>query len=121
MVTVTLYVPLANVVALIMLGFCCVLVKKFGPFQLQVCVPVVVVDALKFRVLPLHKGFTFEITGVAGGVGSDKLNGPTDADGQLFNTTYTLEYEPAGSDGIVITPVELLVMFVVIKAPAGLV
>jgi hypothetical protein len=121
MVTVTLYVPVAAVVAFVILGFCCVLVNEFGPVQLHVCVPVEMVDALRFRVLPLHNGFTFVIVGVAGGLGSDKLNGPTDADGQLFSTTYTLEYEPAGSDGIVITPDELLVIVVVIKAPAGLV
>jgi len=43
-------------------------------------------------VLPLHKGFTFEITGVAGGVGSDKLNGPTIFEIQpLVDTTYTFE------------------------------
>jgi len=104
-----------------MLGFCCVLVNEFCPVQLHVGVPAEVVDALRFRVLPLHKGFTFGIVGVAGGVGSVKLNDATGADGQLFNTTYTLEYEPAGSDGIVITPTELLVKVVVIKAPAGLV
>ena len=91
MVTVTLYCPVAAVVAFVMLGFCSELVNKFGPVQLHVCAPVEVVDALRFRALPLHKGFTFEITGVAGGVGSDKLNGPTEFEGQLFNTTYTFE------------------------------
>jgi hypothetical protein len=121
MVTVTLYVPVAAVDTLVMLGFCCVLVNEFGPFQLHVCVPVEVVDAIKFRVLPLHKAFTFDITGVAGGVGSVKLNEATGAEGQLFNTTYTLVYVPAGSDGMVITPLELLVIVVVINVPAGLV
>ena len=110
MVTVTLYVPVANVDALVMLGFCSVLVNEFGPFQLHVCVPVEVVDALRFRVLPLHKGLTFGMVGVAGGVGSTKLNGPTDAEGQFDNTTNTLEYVPAGSDCIVITPLALLVI-----------
>ena len=87
MVTVTLYVPVAAVVAFVMLGFCSVLVNELGPFQLHVCVPMEVVDALRFRAVPLHNGFTFVIVGVAGGFGSDKLNGPTDADGQLFSTT----------------------------------
>ena len=50
-------------------------------------------------------------------MGSTKLKGPTDIDGQLVNTTYTLEYVPAGSDEIVITPLELLVK-VVVWAPA---
>jgi len=87
MVTATLYVPVAAVDAFEMLGFCCVLANEFGPVQLHVAAPAEVVDALKFSVLPLHKGFTFVIVGVAGGFGSDKLNGPTDADGQLFSTT----------------------------------
>ena len=66
MVTVTLYVPVANVEAFTILGFCCELINEFGPFQLHVGVPVEVVDALKFRVLPLHKGLTFGMVGVAG-------------------------------------------------------
>jgi hypothetical protein len=66
MVTVTLYCPVAAVVVLIMLGFCSVLVNKFGPVQLQVDAPAEVVDALRFRLLPLHKGLTFGMVGVAG-------------------------------------------------------
>jgi len=51
-----------------------------------------VVDALKFRVLPLHKGLTFGMVGVAGGLGSTKLNGPTIFEVQpLVDTTYTFE------------------------------
>jgi hypothetical protein len=50
----------------------------------------------------------FVADGTGGGVGSTKLKGPTGAEGQLVNTTYTLEYVPDGRDGIVTTPLELL-------------
>jgi hypothetical protein len=50
----------------------------------------------------------FVADGTGGGVGSTKLNGPTGTDGQLVNTTYTFEYVPAGSDGMINTPLELL-------------
>jgi hypothetical protein len=73
------------------LGLNIVLVNPFGPVHDQLAVPVDVVDADKLNVLPLHNGTTFAITGVAGGFGSVKLNGPTDAEGQLFNSTYTFE------------------------------
>ena len=92
MVTVTLYVPVANVVAFIMLGFCCVLVNEFGPFHLLVCVPVEVDDVFRFRVLPLHKRVPFVIVGVAGGFGLDTLYGLTESDGQLFINTSNLDY-----------------------------
>ena len=41
-VTVTLYVPLAAVVALVMLGFCRLEMKPFGPVQEYVAPPTVV-------------------------------------------------------------------------------
>ena len=68
-------------------GFCWFELKPLGPDQVQVAVPDDVVLADKFMVPPLQIGFTAGTAGVAGGFGSERLNGPTAAEGQLFNTT----------------------------------
>jgi hypothetical protein len=87
-VTFTRYVPLASVLAFGIEGFCDELLNPFGPDQLQVGVPPVeVVLALKLSVLPLHIGETEGTVGIAGGLGSTKLTGPTLFEGQLENST----------------------------------
>ena len=58
---------------------------------MNVTVPVAVLVAFKFKVEPLHSAPLLVAVGVAGGLGSLKLNGPTGAEGQLFKTTYTFE------------------------------
>jgi hypothetical protein len=68
-----------------------------------VAVPVVVL-ANKFNVPPLHTGLLLVATGVAGGVGSDNVNGPTGAEGQPVIETTMLSYTPAGKPVIVSTP-----------------
>ena len=60
------------------------LVKPLGPVQLNESVPVVDVLEVRFKVEPLHRTLLFEADGVAGDEGSDKLNGPTDVEGQLL-------------------------------------
>ena len=85
-------------------------VNPLGPVQFHVAFPVAVVVAFNCNNSPSQIAPLFVAVGTGGGVGSTKLNGPTDVDGQLVNTTYTLEYVPAGSNGMVITPLELLVM-----------
>jgi hypothetical protein len=52
LVTVTVYVPLAAVVAAAMLGVALVELNPFGPAQLYVPPPV----AVKFRLVPTHIG-----------------------------------------------------------------
>jgi len=108
MVTVTLYVPASKSVAEVICGFCKELVKELGPVQFQVGVPDDVVVAFNCKDSPSQIALLLVADGAGGGFGSTKLNGPTGADGQLVNTTYTLEYVPDGSDGIVTTPLELL-------------
>ena len=73
MVTVKEYVPVANVVALVMVGFCKVLVKPFGPVHDQVAVPDVAVVAPNVNVLPLQIGVLLVKTGVIGGLGSTNV------------------------------------------------
>ena len=53
-VAVTLYNPVAAVVALAIVGFCKVDVKPLGPVQAYVAP--VTVDAVRFKVLPAHIG-----------------------------------------------------------------
>ena len=58
--------------------------KPLGPVQLNESVPVVDVLEVRFKVEPPHRTLLFEADGVAGDEGSDKLNGPTDVEGQLL-------------------------------------
>ena len=58
--------------------------KPLGPVQLNESVPFVDVLEVRFKVEPLHRTLLFEADGVAGDEGSDKLNGPTDVEGQLL-------------------------------------
>ncbi len=67
-----------------------VLVKPLGPVQLKVTCPGVEVVASRINVLPKHKGLIPLTTGVAGGFGSAKINGPTLLEGQLKSVTKTL-------------------------------
>jgi hypothetical protein len=68
-VTITRYVPLPATVTFEMMGFCWVLVNPLGPDQAYVILPVDVVLAVKFKVLPEHKGLLLEAVGVAGADG----------------------------------------------------
>lgn len=89
-VTVTVYVPVAVVATFVIEGFCRVLLKPAGPLQFQLAVPAVDVVAERFSVLPLQTGPLLTATGVAGGLGSDNVNGPTTFEGQLFSDTEML-------------------------------
>ncbi len=88
--TVTVYVPVAAVVAFVSEGFCVVLANPFGPLHAYVAVPGVVVLAVRFKVFPLHTGPLLAAIGVAGGEGSTSVKGPTILEGQLFNVTEIL-------------------------------
>lgn len=66
--------------------------------------PGVVVPAFNVSVLPLHTGPLLPAVGVAGGVGSFSVNGPTTFEGQLFSVTEILLYVPAGRFGIIKAP-----------------
>jgi hypothetical protein len=94
------------------------LLKLFGPDHVYVTVPVVVVFAKRFNVEPLHTALLLVATGVAGGVGSDKVNGPTGAEGQPFRLTTILSYTPAGRFPIVSTPDEFEEAIAVCAAPS---
>lgn len=85
-VAVTLYTPLAATDALVIDGFCKLLAKPFGPFH-EYVTPGVAELAVKFKVLPLQMGPLLPVTGTAGGVGSDKVKGPTILEEHPFNTT----------------------------------
>jgi hypothetical protein len=63
-VRVTLYVPVAVVVALLIDGFCKVEAKLLGPVQLYVALVTVGVD--RVSVWPAQIGPLFEVVGVAG-------------------------------------------------------
>ena len=80
------------------------LVNPFGPVQFQVAVPTVVVVADKFNVLPPQMGAMLPMTGVAGGVGSTSVNGPTALEGHPFKVTDTFVYAPAASPDISMFP-----------------
>lgn len=79
--------PDAAVLAFGIVGLEEVLVKPFGPVQLHVAAPVEVVVAVNCNAAPLHTGALEESVGVLGGVGSDKVNGPASAEGQLLAVT----------------------------------
>lgn len=108
MVTVTLYVPVAAVVTLGIAGFCWLLVNAFGPLHIYVAAPGVVVLALRFNVSPLHTGELPDAVGVAGGVGSTKVTGPSILETQPFNITRILLYKPAARLGMTSDPLPLL-------------
>ena len=63
-VTVTLYVPVAAVVALVMLGFCSDDVKLLGPVHAYVALATLL--AVKFSVLPAHTGPLLPAVGADG-------------------------------------------------------
>lgn len=63
-VAVTEYVPLAAVVAPVMVGFCVVDVNEFGPVQLYVAPTIFV--AFRFRFDPAHIGLLLDAVGAAG-------------------------------------------------------
>ena len=67
------------------------LLNPFGPVQDHVIVPVLVVLAVKFSVCPLHKGELLPAVGVAGGLGSLRLNGPTAFEGHPLLVAVILE------------------------------
>lgn len=90
MVTVTEYVPAAASVTFVMDGVWLVLVNPLGPLHDQVAVPGEVVLALSASVLPLHMGELLPATGVAGGVGSTSVTGPTVLEIQPFKVTVRL-------------------------------
>ena len=83
------------------------LLNPFGPVQFHVAVPSVVVVADKFNVLPLQMGAILAITGVAGGVGSTRVNGPTTLEAHPFKVTETFVYAPAASPFISMFPLAL--------------
>lgn len=102
-VAVTLYSPLAATDAFGIVGFCTLLLKPFGPFQVYVT-PGVAELAVSTKLFPLHIGLLLPVIGVAGGVGSDKVKGPTTFDGQPFSVTDILVYDPAARFGMVRLP-----------------
>lgn len=66
--------------------------------------PVDVVDAVRLRSLPLHMGELLPAVGVAGGLGSVNVTGPTIFDGQPVNTTRMFAYVPATRFGMISDP-----------------
>ena len=67
-----------------------------------------VVLAVRFSVSPLHTGVLLAAMGVTGGVGSDKVMGPTILDGHPFTVTRILSYTPAARFGITSVPLPSL-------------
>jgi formaldehyde-activating enzyme involved in methanogenesis len=86
-VTVTLYVPVAAVVALAIDGFCAEELKLFGPVQVYVAPATAGVDRL--TVLPEHTGELLDAVGVAGPGFTTTATVPA-ADVQPFVVTVTL-------------------------------
>ena len=80
--------PTCALVVLVMLGADCVLVKLFGPTQLN-DVPGSLV-ALRFKVFPLQIGLLDVAIGVVGLLGSVNIKGPTILDTQPFKVTLTV-------------------------------
>jgi hypothetical protein len=117
MVAVTLYVPDAAMAAFATVGFCCVLLNPFGPDQVYVAVPVVVVDAFSVSVAPLQIGALEEAAGIAGNAGSVRTTGPNKFDGQPFNVTNIEVYVPCERLAMVIFPTALEVYDPLTGAP----
>lgn len=92
-VAVTEYVPLIDVVALPMAGFCCDTAKLFGPVHEYVAPATVV--ALSWIVPPLQYGPPFDATGAAGRALTTTVVDPA-AEVQPFAVTVT-EYVPASA------------------------
>ena len=88
--TTTEYVPLFAVVALVIVGFCCVEVNEFGPVQAYVAP--LTVGVLSEIVPPAQYGPVFEAVGVLGVVLTTTLVVPA-AELQLPTVTMT-EYVP---------------------------
>jgi hypothetical protein len=102
---------------LLMEGFCALLVNPFGPLHNQLILPVAVVLASRFKVVPLHTGPLLVATGVAGGLGSTRVNGPTWLEGHPASATLMLSYNPDVSPVIITTPLALAVMVAVVGVP----
>jgi hypothetical protein len=88
--TVTVYVPLIDVVAFVLVGFCCVLVYPPGPVHEYVTAAAVVLE-VKFKVAPVHNGLLLPAVGIAGALRLASVNGPTTFDTQLLRATVMLE------------------------------
>ena len=91
-VTKTEYVPVAKVLAFVIVGFCNAEEKLFGPDQLYIAAVTVATD--KLNVLVEHKGELEETVNVAGGGGFTTtvvvLTGPIQPP-KLAVTLYTPE------------------------------
>lgn len=94
------------------------LLNPFGPVHDHVIAPVLVVEAVKFNVDPLHRGPLLEAVGVAGGLGSVKLKGPTAFELQPLLVTVMFEYDPAVKFPMMIFPGAIAVMLTLTN-PAG--
>jgi hypothetical protein len=81
-------------------------------------VPVLAVEAVRFNVCPLHNGELLPAVGVAGGLGSERLNGPTAFDAHPLLVTVMFEYEPADKFPMIIFP-EPFAMMLILTNPAG--
>jgi hypothetical protein len=82
-----------------------VLLKPFGPVHAYDGVPGDEFVAVRFKVCPLHNAPLLVATGVAGGLGSDNVNGPVSFDVQLFSTTLISSYTPSARPVITRLPV----------------
>lgn len=102
--------------ALVIAGFCRLLVKPSGPVHLKVTGPVADVVAPRFNVVPKQIGLLLVTTGASGGLGSDSVNGPTALDGQPARDTKMLVYNPADKLGIIRLPL----LFVCIITTVGI-
>ena len=101
-VTVRLYVPDAAMVAFEMIGFCKALVNPFGPVHEYTALATAFV--VSDKVLPLQIGPLLNAAGVAGGLGSDKVNGPAIFEVHPLSVTKIFEYVPEDKLEIVICP-----------------
>ena len=80
--------------------------------------PVLAVEAVRFNVCPLHKGELLPAVGVAGGLGSVRLNGPTALEGQPLLVAVILEYDPATKLPMIMLPDRFATIFI-LTAPEG--
>jgi hypothetical protein len=97
-------------------GFCKELVKLAGPVQLYIA-PEELLLAVKFKVLPLHKGLLLEAVGVAGAEGLTKVKGPAALEEQPLSVAVMFEYVPAERLGIVKTPFVFAINVIVVGVP----
>ena len=89
------YVPLADVVAAPMVGFCADEVKELGPVQFQVVPPLL--EAVKLRVEPTHKGELLERVGAEGVVTGETTTVFTIAGQLLAVSLISTVYVPIGT------------------------